>query len=119
MGKLLSRRNIFIADICLLSILGITIYTLFFRQSTEARLNSDGLAYELNIDEAGKLWISDFKAKQIWGVDPINGSYEVYTVSGSPVDARQAGGWLWWADGQSNLIGEISPSGGWDTEWKN
>jgi streptogramin lyase len=118
MGKITTRRNLLFADLGLLFVLGITSYFMFFTKSTEARLNPQGLAYELNLDEAGKLWISDFKAKQVWSVDPISGSYKVYHVSGSPVDARQAGGWLWWADGLSNTVSQVSIDSGTYTEWK-
>ena len=54
----------------------------------------------------------------MWGVDPDSGSYEVYSVLGSPIDAREADGWLWWADGSSNLLGRASTSDGAYIRWQ-
>lgn len=84
----------------------------------EAGLHPSGAAYEINPDDEGLLWISDFGAGQVWGVDPDSGSYEVYSVLGSPIDARQADGWLWWADGVNNLLGRVSTSDGAYTHWQ-
>ena len=84
----------------------------------EADLNPGGTAYEVNPDDRGWLWISDFEAGQVWGVDPDSGTYEVYSVLGSPSDARQADGWLWWADGASDLLGRVSTSDGAYTHWQ-
>lgn len=87
-------------------VLGILIFRELF--VVEARLNPEGAAYELNIDDQGKLWISDYKSGEIWGVNPVDGAFDIYPVGGSPMDARQKEGWLWWADSRSNLLGRIS-----------
>ena len=84
----------------------------------EADLNPSGAAYEVNAGDEGWLWISDFDAGQVWGVDPDSGAYEIYSVLGSPSDARQADGWLWWADGVSNILGRLSTSDGAYTHWQ-
>jgi streptogramin lyase len=78
---------------------------------SEVDLNTDSAAYEINPDLSGILWISDFTAGQIWGVNPTSGHYDVYNVTGYPGDARQAGGYVWWADGLSNIIGRVSTGG--------
>jgi streptogramin lyase len=83
----------------------------------EADLNLSGAAYEINADDQGWLWISDLAAGQVWGVEPSSGHYSVYAVSGSPSDARHAGGWLWWADGASNVLGRVSTRNGTVTRW--
>jgi streptogramin lyase len=81
-------------------------------------LNPKGAAYELNVDDLGQLWISDMAAGEIWQVNPVDGSYKVYSVSGSPVDARQSDGQLWWVDGRSNVLSQISVSDGTFTQWQ-
>ncbi len=117
MGKRLSRRSLIVVDIFLTAILVGSVYA-FTSKAAGAPLNSKGSAYELNLDQAGKLWISDPQAGEVWGVDPASGSYEIYPVTGSPVDARQAAGSVWWADGQSNLVGQVSASDGSFSEWR-
>lgn len=99
----------------------VLIYFLLTRSGSnalEAPLNPNGEAYEINLDDSGKLWISDFSSQEIWGVDPVSGAYAVYSVSASPVDARQAGGWLWWAAGVSNILGRVSTSDRSFSEWQ-
>lgn len=99
-----------IAVVVLVNLVIVLFYFLLTRSSpnvSEAPLNPNGESYEINPDDSGWLWISDFSSHEIWGIDPISGAYTVYPVSDSPVDARQAGGWLWWASGQSNVLGRI------------
>lgn len=118
MEKFVTRALLLVILIGLLVLLGLAILALVEWSTFEPRLNPKGSAYELNPDDMGRLWISDFKIGEIWGVDPTSGAYEVYGVSGSPIDARQADGWLWWADGLSNILGRVSTSDATFTEWQ-
>ncbi len=85
---------------------------------SEVGLNPIGLPFEINPDDVGKLWITDSGAHEVWGVDPSSGAYNVFPVSGSPTDARQAGGWLWWADVNSNTLGQVNISDGTFSSWQ-
>lgn len=87
-------------------------------QVSEAALNPTGAAYEINADDQGFLWISDYDAGEIWGVDPATGSYEVYPVGGAPSDARHVGDTLWWADGETDVLGRASTLDGAYTHWR-
>jgi streptogramin lyase len=118
MEKYLTRALLLVILIGQLALLGLAIHAFVDRSTSEPRLNSKGSAYELNLDSQGRLWISDFKTGEVWGVDPANGTYEKYTVSGSPIDARQADGYLWWGDGLSNVLGRVSTSDGTSTQWQ-
>ncbi len=118
MGKRLSRRTLILVDILLVACLVGSIYAFTTRASAGASLNSKGSAYELNLDDTGRMWISDPQAGEVWSVDPSSAGYEIYPVGGSPVDAREAGGWAWWADGQSNLVGQVSAADGTFNEWR-
>jgi streptogramin lyase len=102
----------------LVVVLGYILLTRAAPNALDAPLNPNGEAYEINPDDTGRLWISDYKASEVWGVDPVSGAYAVYPVSASPVDARQAGGWLWWAAGVSNILGRVSTSDGSFSEWQ-
>jgi len=107
--------------IALADLVAVLVYILLTRAAPNALdlpLNPGGEAYEINRDDMGRLWISDFSSHEVWGIDPTNGTYEVYPVSGSPVDARQAGGWLWWATGVGNILGRVSTNDGSYTEWQ-
>ncbi len=116
--KLNYKVLIIIALVSLVALFGFTIRARADLAGSEADLNPLGEAFEINPDTAGKLWISDFTAGDIWGVDPSSGAYEVYAVGGYPSDARQAGGWLWWADGLSNILGRVSTSDDSFTQWE-
>jgi streptogramin lyase len=118
MEKNFTRALFLFIILGLLALLLLAILAVREWLATESGLNPQGSAYEINPDDAGRLWISDFKAKEIWGVDPSSGSYQVYSVSGFPVDARQENGWLWWADGRSNIIGRVSVSDGTYSQWR-
>ncbi len=110
-----------ISLIVIANLLVVTLYLLLTRSTIkvlEARLNPSGEAYEINQDDMGRLWISDFSSKEIWGVDTNSSTYQIYPVPVSPVDARQAGGWLWWAAGIGNNLGRISISDGEFSEWQ-
>ena len=55
----------------------------------ETPLNIDGSAYEINIDAAGNLWISDYGADEIWQVNPATAAYTIYQGIQAPSDARR------------------------------
>ena len=118
MEKFITRALLLVILIGQLALLGLAIHALVDRSSSKARLNPVGSAYELNPDNTGRFWVSDFKAGEVWGINPTDGAYEIYSVSGSPVDARQADGWLWWADGLSDILGRVSTSDGTFTHWQ-
>lgn len=86
-------------------------------EASEGELNPDGAAFEINPDDQGWLWISDFDAGQIWGLEIASGFYEVYPVLGAPGDARRVGDDLWWADGQTGILGRVSTIDGVYTRW--
>lgn len=105
----------------ILKILTVLVILLVF--SGDARANLDGsetglrelgTAYEINPDDQGILWITDFGSPgtnlgEIWGLYPVEEPYfEVYPVGGHPSDARHDGTHLWWADAQSNVLGRTS-----------
>jgi len=116
--KLNTKGLLLVVLVSLVAVLGFTIRARADLTTSEADLNVDGYAYEINPDDAGKLWISDFGAGEVWGLNPTSGDYEIYPVGGYPSDARQAGGWLWWADGLSNLLGRVSTSDFSFTQWE-
>jgi streptogramin lyase len=118
MQKSLTRALLIFIIIGLFALLVLAIFVVREWLGSKPSLNPQGSAYELNIDQGGELWISDMSAGEIWRVNPANGSYQVYTVSGSPVDARQSDGRLWWADGRSNSLNQVSISDGSFTQWQ-
>jgi streptogramin lyase len=74
----------------------------------EAALNHSGQVWEINLDDAGNLWISDFKADEIWQVHPASGAYTIYQELQAPADARlDASGNLWWGDGVEGRFGRL------------
>ncbi len=106
---------------CLLALLAFTARVQADLGAAEAPLNPEGGAFEINRDDQGWLWISDFDAEQVWGLDPQSGDYEIYDTSslgGSPSDARHDGTSLWWADGNGGTLGRISTQDGSYTNWQ-
>jgi virginiamycin B lyase len=87
----------------------------------EAPLNPDGLAYEINRDAQGDLWISDYAASEIWRVHPPTGAYTVYQGMSGASDAHMdtATGTVWWTDASegSSTLGAISLATGKVTTW--
>jgi streptogramin lyase len=84
----------------------------------ETGLDPLGTAYELNRDEQGDLWISDYGADQIWQVTPATGVYTIYQDMANATDARRdAAGMVWWTDLNSSQLGRILPSAGTVTTW--
>ena len=45
----------------------------------EDSLAPTGIAYEINPDAHGNLWITDYGANQIWRVHPATGAVTVYS----------------------------------------
>jgi streptogramin lyase len=116
--KFLPRALLIFICIGLMALLVLAIFVFRELTAADAGLTAQGSAYELNPDETGRLWISDFNTHEVWGVNPKDGTYQIFTLSGSPVDARQSDGWLWWADGRSNVLSQISISDGTFTQWQ-
>ena len=85
----------------------------------ETPLSPAGLAYEINLDSQGTLWISDGIAGEIRAFDSSSGAYTTYLVNGVPSDARGDGtGDAWWADFNSNQLGRLSASANQATIWE-
>ncbi len=103
-----NRGLILVISICLLAGLGITDQAGAGLPASEASLTLNGASYEINPDADGNLWVSDFGAGEIRKINPGSGAYEGYQVTGSPADARRAGDFLWWADGATNIIGQMN-----------
>jgi streptogramin lyase len=118
MQKSLTRALLIFIIIGLFALLVLAIFVVREWLGSKPSLNPQGAAYELNIDDRGELWVSDMTAGEIWQINPVDGSYQVYSVYDSPVDARQSDGWLWWADGRSNVISRISISDDTFTQWQ-
>jgi streptogramin lyase len=84
----------------------------------EGELNPDGGAFEINIDQAGNLWISDFFVDEVWQVNPANGTFTIFQGMLSPSDARpDSGGHVWWGGGSDNQFGRLDPANGQATWW--
>jgi streptogramin lyase len=103
---------------CLLVLLAFTAWVKANLEVTEATLNPLGWAFELNPDAQDLLWISDYDAGEIWGLYPKDGFFEIYHVGGAPSDARHNGEYLWWADGEANILGRVSTQDGTYTRWQ-
>jgi streptogramin lyase len=90
------------------------------KSSAEMALNQEtGTAYELNRDEDGSLWISDYDADEIWQVDPAREVYTIYHGIDAPSDARHDGsGNVWWGDADSNRFGRLSTASLEKTLWE-
>ena len=95
----------------------------------EADLNPDGTAYEINPDQQGGLWISDYWAGEVWYVNPLvtPTTYTAYSTdtnpapditNSHPADAHRNGEYFWWVDGYSNFIGQALVNTGEYTLWQ-
>jgi streptogramin lyase len=109
-GKLVFRVVLPLVLVSLAVVLGITTNARADLAGSEAGLNPNGRAFEINPDDIGILWITDSKASEVWGVDPSSGAYTVFPVGGSPIDAHRSGDWLWWADFNTNALGRVNTS---------
>ena len=83
----------------------------------EASLTPGGMAFEVNTDAAGKLFISDYDAGEIWQLEPTTSTYTRYLGLPYPSDARPDHmGNIWWTDWDKTL-GEINVLTGTATTW--
>jgi streptogramin lyase len=98
--------------------LGLAVPAVADRGGIETPLAADGLAYEINPDAEGRLYISDFAAGEVRSVDVAANTIKVYEVGGAPSDARPAGEYLWWSDGTGDTLGRVSLADGMATRWK-
>ena len=62
-------RKILVVIVCLVLIFGSTLPAAADLLVQEADLNPDGTAYEVNPDQQGGLWISDYWAGEVWYVN--------------------------------------------------
>jgi streptogramin lyase len=99
-------------------LLGVASQTRAALEAHELPLNSLGAAFEINADDQGWLWISDYGAGEVWGLAPQDRLYKVYPVGGAPSDARHDGEYLWWADDQAGSLGQVSTQDGSYTRWQ-
>src|SRR5574340_982328 len=70
----------------------------------EGNLAVGGIAYEVNPDSDGWLWISEYGKNEVWRLNPQTGAYSIYSTGGSPADARRDGSYFWWVDASVNQI---------------
>ena len=76
----------------------------------EDSLNPAGIAYEINPDTRGNLWISDDGANQVWQFHPATGVVTTYTGLANASDARMdPAGMVWWTNAANTDLGRISP----------
>lgn len=112
------RTLVFVILISLVASLGFSTSARADLPVSETGLKPEGGSWEINPDPTGKLWITDYLGGEIRSVNPATGEYDAYAVGGSPVDARQAKGWLWWADALAGFIGRLPASGGTAMHWQ-
>jgi streptogramin lyase len=113
-----NKKHLFFLLLVIISVSAITVPALASLQAQETPLAAGGMAYELNPDSQGILWVSDANAGEIWAFDSISGAYTVYPVGGGPSDARSNGaGTAWWADFSSNQLSRMSTGNNQVTTW--
>lgn len=95
----------------------------------EYNLNPTGSTYEINADESGGLWISDYAASpgEIIHVNAADGSRTVYSITwndsvsglrnGSPSDARGFQNYFVWSDNVEEVVGRATNPEGAFTIW--
>ena len=54
----------------------------------EHNLTSRGVAYAINSDNTGNLFITDWKMGEVWRVNPTTGAYTLFSALGSTLDAQ-------------------------------
>lgn len=75
----------------------------------DAALTRGGIAYEINRDALGRLYVTDWAAGEIWRVEPGTSAYTRFTGLGAPNDARpDAAGDIWWTDYYNPVLGRIN-----------
>jgi streptogramin lyase len=111
-------RLIVIILLSLVAGLGLTVGALAALSSQETPLNPTSVAFEINPDSQGLLWITEYQAGEVRRVNPSNGNFTVYPVGGHPSDARSDGtGMLWWGDTDTPLVGRLNTTNGQVSEW--
>ncbi len=84
----------------------------------EMDLKTNGQAWELNADANGHLWISDYKAGEIWQLNPASDVYTTYTGLDGASDGRlDASGDLWWASYDDYAFGRLDLDNNLSTIW--
>ena len=83
-------------------------------------LNPEGTAFEVNRDENGVLWISDYEASEIWLIHPAQGIYTVHMgISRCPVTlAGMEPGTCGGGEGENNHLGRLSTGSRERTLWE-
>jgi len=103
-------KRLMVIITCLVLTLGAAQPTQAALPVEEGGLLVDGLAYEINADTQGGLWISDWGSQtsntgEVWQVNSSNGETVIYPIPGLPTDARRDGNYFWWVDGIAGVIG--------------
>ena len=103
-------KRLMVIITCLVLTLGAAQPTQAALPVEEGGLLVDGLAYEINADTQGGLWISDWGSQtsntgEVWQVNSSNGETVIYPIPGLPTDARRDGNYFWWVDGIQGVIG--------------
>ncbi|MFN2222490.1 MAG: hypothetical protein ACK2UH_08065, partial [Candidatus Promineifilaceae bacterium] len=71
-------------------------------------LKVNGRAWELNGDDKGHLWISDYDAGEIWHLNPATDVYTAYRGLNWASDGRlDASGDLWWVNYDEYNFGRL------------
>lgn len=84
----------------------------------EASLTQGGMAFEVNTDTAGNLFISDARASEIWQLHAGTSTYTKYLGLPQPSDARpDRTGNIWWTD-WNRTLGRINVRAGTVTTWE-
>ena len=84
----------------------------------EMDLQQSGQAWELNSDQTGHLWISEYGLDEIWQLNPATDVYTIYEKIDGASDARlDTGGDLWWADFNNYGFGRLDLDSGIRTTW--
>lgn len=77
----------------------------------EQLLGARGIAYGIQRDELGNLFITDWKLGEVWRVDPDSGAYTLFSGLGSTLDARpDAAGNIWLTSFWDPLFSRINTS---------
>jgi streptogramin lyase len=75
----------------------------------EVPLTPGGIAYEINRDAAGRLYVSDWGAREIWRVEPATRASTRFTGLGAVNDARpDSAGNIWWTDYDNPVLARIN-----------
>jgi streptogramin lyase len=87
-------------------------------QVLETPLNEDGLAYEINAEPDGTLWVSDNLAGEIRAYAPDGSEVTIFSGLGSVSDARGGpGGYAWLVDQDTHRLSRLDPAEGTLESW--